>query len=187
MTDPQIIELYFRRSERAISETAARYGRLFFQISYNILHNHEDAEECVNDTYLTAWNKIPPTKPNSLSVFLSKITRRLSIDKWRRNSAAKRGGGQLTLAVEELDRTLSSGEDLEENFIRSELTRDLNAFLNKLPDQDRRVFICRYWYMDSVADIASDFGFTQGKVRTMLMRTRNKLKVYLEKKGGYAL
>lgn len=187
MTDSQIIDLYFRRSEQAITETAVQYGKMFYRISYNVLHNNEDAEECVNDTYLTAWNQIPPTRPNHLSVFLSKITRRLSIDKWRRNTAAKRGGGQLDMAVEELDWTLASKDDIEEDYIRSELTRDLNAFLNKLPDNERRVFICRYWYMDSIADIASEFGFTQGKVKTMLMRTRNKLKVYLQEKGGYDL
>lgn len=185
MTDAQIIELYFRRSEQAIRETAAQYGKMFFSISYNILHNHEDAEECVSDTYLTAWNRIPPTKPVRLGVFLGKITRSLSIDKWRKSTASKRGGGQLDLAIEELDWSLASGEDLEENYIRKDLTRTLNSFLRGLPDTERRVFICRYWYMDSTADIAADFGFTQGKVRTMLMRTRNKLKVYLEEKGGY--
>ena len=184
MTDAQIIELYFRRSERAISETAAQYGNMFYRISYNILQNREDAEECVSDTYLTAWNRIPPTRPARLSVFLGKITRSLSIDLWRKKTASKRGGGQLDLALEELDWALSSGDDPETQYLRKDLTRLLNDFLRSLPDTERRVFISRYWYMDSAADIASDFGFTQGKVRSMLMRTRNKLRVYLEEEGG---
>lgn len=187
MTDNQIVELYFRRSERALEETAAQYGQLFYRISYNILTNHEDAEECVSDTYLTAWETIPPTRPNRLGVFLSKITRRLSIDRWRRNTAAKRGGGQLTLAIDELDFCLASHEDVEENYIHKELTELLQSFLSGLPDTERDVFLCRYWYMDSIRDIAGDFGFTQGKVKTMLMRTRNKLRIYLERKGGYDL
>lgn len=187
MTDNQIIALYFHRSERAITETAAQYGNLFFSIAHNILHNRQDSEECVNDTYLAAWNTIPPTRPKQLSVFLGKITRRLSIDKWRINSAAKRGGGQLTLAIEELDWALASPDNLEEQCIPSELTEHLNAFLKGLPEHEQQVFLCRYWYMDSIADIAHDFGFTQSKVRTMLMRTRNKLRAYLESKGGYSL
>ena len=185
MTDQQIIALYFCRSERAIAETAAQYGKLFYNVSYNILHNNEDAEECVNDTYLTAWNTIPPTKPTYLSTFLCKITRRLSIDKWRTKTAQKRGGDQMTLAVEELDRTLASDDDVEGTYIRRELTQELQNFLRQLPEQECRVFLCRYWYMDSIADIAKDFGYTQSKVKTMLLRTRRKLKAHLEEKGGY--
>lgn len=187
MTDTQIIDLYFLRSEKAIEETAAQYGHLFYKISYNVLHNAQDAEECVNDTYLTAWHRIPPTRPNHLSVFLSRITRSLSIDRWRKRNASKRGGGQLTLAVEELDRTLSSGENIEENYIRSELTQLLNDFLHKLPETECQVFVCRYWYMDSIDTICEEFGFSASKVKTMLMRTRRKLKVYLEERGGYAV
>lgn len=185
MTDNQIVELFFHRSERALEETAARYGQLFYRISYNILTNHEDAEECVSDTYLTAWETIPPTRPNRLGVFLSKITRRLAIDRWRRITAAKRGGGQLALAVEELDYCLASRENVEEDYIKKELTGLLECFLSELPETERDVFLCRYWYMDSIREIAADFGFTQGKVKSMLMRTRNKLKIYLERKGGY--
>lgn len=187
MTDKQIVELYFQRSERALKETAAQYGQLFYRISYNILSNHEDAEECVSDTYLTAWETIPPTRPQRLGVFLSKITRRLSIDRWRSNHAEKRGGGELTVAIEELDWALASGDELEEGCMQRELTELLNRFLSRLPDTERDVFICRYWYLDSIKEIAVDFGFTQGKVKSMLMRTRNKLKVYLMEQGGAAL
>lgn len=187
MTDTEIIELYFCRSEQAIEETAIHYGHLFYRIAYNILTNREDAEECVSDTYLTAWNTIPPTRPNRLGVFLSKVTRRLSIDKWRKNTAVKRGGGQLTLALEELEGSLSAQSDVEEHYLQQELTELLNRFLLGLPEQERNVFICRYWYLDSIREISQDFGFTQGKVKSMLMRTRNKLRTYLEKEGGYDL
>ncbi len=186
MTDAQIIELYCLRSEHAISETAAQYGGLLYHISYNILHSHEDTEECVNDTYLKAWERIPPAKPNYLSVYLGRITRRISIDKWRYSSALKRGGNQLTLAVEELDRTLSTGETPEDGYLRKELTQTINAFLRGLPRDERNVFICRYWYLNSIAEISSSFGFSQSKVKSMLMRTRNKLKEHFEKEGVFS-
>ena len=185
MNDSQIIDLYFRRSEQAIAETDARYGNYCYSIANNILYNSQDSEECVSDTYLQAWNRIPPTRPRILSVYLGRITRSLAIDAWRGKHAVKRGKGQLDVAIHELDRTLSSGEDLEEQLIRSELTAELDRFLRGLGDTERRVFVCRYWYMDPVADIARQFGFTEGKVASMLMRTRKKLKAYLLEKGGY--
>lgn len=185
MTDQQIIALYCRRSEQAIAETAAQYGKLFFSVSYNILRSNEDAEECVNDTYLTAWNIIPPTKPTHLSTFLCKITRSLSIAKWRSKTAQKRGGNHMTLAIHELDHTLASDENLEEHFTREELTQTIARFLRSLPDQERRVFICRYWYMDSISTIAGNFGYSQSKVKTMLLRTRKKLKAHFEQEGGW--
>lgn len=187
MTDEQIIELYFNRSERAIRETDRQYGTMFFRIACNVLANREDAEECVNDTYLKAWETIPPTRPRQLGVFLSKITRRISIDRWRSRNAAKRGGGELTLAIEELDWALASDENLEEAYVQKELTGLLNAFLAGLSDRERDVFICRYWYLDSIREIAGAFGYSQGKVKSMLMRTRNKLRTYLIAEGGYDL
>lgn len=187
MTDEQIVTLFFSRSERAIKETDKKYGAMFQRMAYNILYSHEDAEECVNDTYLTAWSTIPPARPQRLGVFLGKITRNLSIDRWRTRNAAKRGGGELTLAIEELDWTLASEDNLEETCIRRELTELLNRFLSSLPDTERDVFLCRYWYLDSIKEIAGDFGFTQGKVKSMLMRTRNKLKAYLIENGGCEL
>ncbi len=186
MNDSQIIELFFRRSERAISETDARYGHYCYSIANNILYNTQDSEECVSDTYLTAWNHIPPTRPRQLSAYLGRITRSLAIDTWRSRHAVKRGKGQMDVAIHELDRTLSSGEDLEEGLMRSELTAEINRFLRGLGDTERRVFICRYWYMDPVAQIAREFGFTESKTAAMLMRTRKKLKAYLLEKGGYA-
>lgn len=185
MTDSQIIELYFRRSERAIAETAAQYGAYCHTIAYNILGDQQDSEECVSDTYLSTWNQLPPKRPQSLSAFLGKITRNLSIDRYRKNHAAKRGGGQLVLAIDEMDRTLSSGQNLEAEFLESELTEMINTFLRSLPDTERRVFILRYFHLYAVSDIARNFGFNRNRVASMLMRTRQKLKTYLIEQGGY--
>lgn len=185
MEDSKIISLYFRRLPEAIEETDAKYGSYCQSISYNILGIREDAEECVNDTYLTVWNRIPPTRPTHLSIFLGRITRNLSIDRWRRSQAAKRGKGQLPLAISELDYCLASGESLEDIYYAGELRDTINAFLRTLQDTERRVFICRYWYLDPVSQISREFGFSQSKVKSMLMRTRNKLKEYLLEKGDY--
>lgn len=185
MTDRELIELYFVRSEQAISETAKQYGSLCYTISYNILYSKEDAEECVNDTYLSAWNHIPPTKPNILSVYLSTITRNLSIDRWREKYAGKRGKGQVAVAAEELEYCLTKGDSPETVYLQKELSECLNAFLGALPQTERKVFVSRYWYLDSIGDIAEHFGFTVPKVKNMLMRTRRKLKKHLVQKGVY--
>lgn len=181
MDDKQIIDLYFSRSERAIQETDARYGRYCYGIAYNILRSPEDSEECVNDTYLSAWNQIPPTRPNCFSVYLGRITRGLSIDRWRRNHSLKRGSGQMSLAIHELEDTLSSGMSMEDSFIS---TQQINTFLKSLPVTERDVFICRYWYLDSVKEIAADFGFSESKVKSMLKRTRDKFRAYICKEGA---
>lgn len=185
MEDNQIIALYFNRMPEAIEHTASKYGAYCHSISYNILGNKQDAEECVNDTYLSVWNRIPPTKPTYFSVFLGKITRNLSISRWRSSQTMKRGKGQFNLAIDELNYCLSSGFDLEEQYLNSELRTLLNEFLGGLKDTERRVFLCRYWYLDSVSSIADQFGFSQSKVKSMLLRTRNKLKRFLLEKGGF--
>lgn len=184
MQDSQIIELYFRRSERAIEETASKYGSYLSSIAYNILYNKEDAEECVSDTYLAAWNRIPPTKPTHFSVFLGTITRTMSIDRWRKTKAAKRGKGQIPTALHELGYAVPSEQNMEEDLIRSELTASINRFLRDLPDIERRIFICRYWYFDSIPDISRQYSLSQSKVKSTLMRTRRKLKSYLIEKGA---
>jgi len=183
MDDAQIIDLYFRRSEDAISETAEKYGGYCYSIAYNILTNNEDAEESVSDTYMAAWRAIPPRRPSILATFLGKITRHLSIDRWRSRSRYKRGGGAIILALEELEECSSEDDSVEKALERKRLAVVFNRFLDTLPETERRIFLCRYWYIDSIADIAEDFGFSQSKVTSMLHRTRGKLRTVLEKEG----
>lgn len=183
MDDGSIVELYFARSEQAIKETDIKYGGYCYSIAYNILANQRDCEESVNDTYLSAWNTIPPRKPNPLAPFLGKIVRHISIDRWRKNGALKRGGGEMPLALEELEGCVASGENLEERYEQKELTCQVRKFAASLSDTERRVFVCRYWYLDSTAEIAKRFGFSENKVSSMLHRTRGKLEKHLMGEG----
>lgn len=183
MDDQSIVELYWKRSETAISETAVKYGGYCYHIAYNILTNREDAEESVSDTYLAAWNTIPPRRPGLLSTYLGKLTRHLSIDRWRQLSAAKRGGGEVALALDELSECIAGGGSPEESLNRKVLCRVLNAFLEQLPETERRLFLRRYWYLDSTGEMAQRFGFSESKVKSMLHRIRGRLKRELEKEG----
>lgn len=179
MDDSGIVELYFARSEQAIKETDTKYGGYCYSIAYNILANREDSEESVSDTYLSAWNSIPPRRPLPLAPFLGKIVRHISIDSWRKKSAGRRGGGQVPLALEELRECVASGENIEERYEQKELIRQVRKFVSGLPDTERNVFVCRYWYLDSTADIAKRYEFSEGKVNSMLHRIRGKLEKHL--------
>ena len=183
MNDKSIVDLYFNRDEDAITQTDQKYGRYCYSIAYNILTNKEDAEESVSDTYMTAWRAIPPRRPSVLSTFLGKITRHISIDRWRERSAYKRGGGEVTLALEELEDCVAGLQNVEMEYERKELIRAYVKFLDALPVTERRVFLRRYWYVDSVEAIAEKFGFSQSKVKTMLYRTRAKLRKQLAEEG----
>ena len=185
MEDQGIIALFFERSEQAIEETDKKYGGYCYSIAYNILSNREDSEESVSDTYLAAWNTIPPRRPSFLNAFLAKMTRHISIDRWRKLSAKKRGGGEIILALEELEDCVDT-HNVETELAKKELTRVLNAFLSSLPETERNVFLCRYWYLDSIADISERFAITESKVKTTLCRCRSRLREHLEK-GGYTL
>ena len=183
MNDKNIVDLYFSRDEEAIVQTNNKYGRYCYSIAYNILTNKEDAEECVNDTYLKAWRSIPPRRPSVLSTFLGKITRHISIDRWRERVASKRGGGEVTIALEELEDCVAGLQNVEMEYERRELIRAYVKFLDMLPVAERRVFLCRYWYVDSIETIAEKFGFSQSKVKTMLFRARAKLRKQLAEEG----
>lgn len=183
MEDEHIVELYWARSENAISETSVKYGKYCYAIAYHILLSAEDAEESVNDTYLNAWNSMPPHRPTVLSAFLGKITRRISIDRWRMHNAKKRGGGETTLVLDELEECVSSGHDVEREIEEREIIRVLDAFLGKLSQNERDVFMCRYFFVMPVSEICEKFGFGQSKVKSMLSRTRKKLWADLEKEG----
>ena len=183
MEDVQIVDLYFARCEQAISETAQKYGKYLFSIAYNILSSNRDSEEAVNDTYMGAWRSIPPHRPDRLSTYLGKITRRVSLEKWKAAHTQKRGGGEPLLALEELGECISGGDTPERTMERKELTQYLNVFIKSLPETEQRVFVCRYWYLYPVKTIARDFGFSESKVKSMLSRIRGKLKIHLEKEG----
>ena len=183
MEDEKIIELFWNRSESAISETAQKYGNYCYSIAYNILTNSEDAEESVSDTYMAAWKAMPPRRPSILASFLGKITRHLSIDRWRSRHRYKRGGGEIVLALEELEDCIADSQTVEMALERKQLAVVFNRFLDSLPEMDRRVFLCRYWYLDPIADIAGYYGFSVSKVTSMLHRTRKKLRTTLEKEG----
>lgn len=183
MEDSSIVELYWARAEAAIAETAKKYGHYCRTIAYNVLSNSEDADEVVNDTYLNAWDSMPPHRPNILSTFLGKITRRLSIDALRSKLALKRGGSEAQISLEELGECFSSGRSIEETVELRELSKAVNGFLSRLPEQERDVFVCRYWFLSSVRDIAKRFETNEGRIKTMLYRTRKKLHDYLREEG----
>lgn len=183
MEDEKIVELYWERDEAALTETADKYGRYCYGIAYNVLAEPQETEECVNDTWLDAWNSIPPHRPSILSTFLGKITRRIAVDRWRKNHAYKRGGGQMPGVLEELDACVPVGSPVEETVEKRLLEESVSAFISALPDTEQRIFLCRYWYMDSVGDIARRWEFSESKVKSMLHRTREKLRNHLTKEG----
>ncbi len=183
MEDESILALYEARSEQAISETERKYGRYLSAIAARIVIDPADVSEILNDTYVAAWNAIPPAHPDKLSLYLGKITRRFSLNRIRLKNAEKRGGGSADLCFEELEEVLTGENDPVLALEEKELTRILDSFLSSLPDAERRVFVCRYWYFDPVGEIAARFGFSESKVKTMLLRTREKLKKRLEKEN----
>lgn len=183
MDDKQIVDLYWQRSERAIAESEAKYGAYCRSIAYGILSDSGDAEECVSDTWLGAWNAMPPHRPAVLGTFLGKLTRRISINRWAQKHTVRRGGGTIPAAIEELAGCLPAGPTPQQLLEEKELSALLSSFVMGLPLAERRVFIRRYWYLDSVESVARRFGFTKGKVKTMLHRTRKKLRRYLEQEG----
>lgn len=183
MEDKDIIQMYWDRNEQAIDETSVKYGHYCTSIAMNILNSHEDAEECVNDTYLNTWNTIPPHKPNILSTFLGKIARNLSFNKYKYNHSMKRGGYEISLILDELSEIVSDEETVEDNVIRNELIKTINNFLDTLPDEKRYIFIRRYWYSDSITTIANQYGRTENSISVELNRIRRKLCYYLAERG----
>ena len=183
LDDEKIIELYWQRSEQAIPETEKKYGSYCRTIAVNILENSEDAEECVNDTWLKAWNAIPPARPERLSVFLGRMSRWLALARLRDQKRQKRGGGETLLALEELRGLLPGGEDTAAQLERKELTEALNRCLKRLGETERDVFVLRYWFLLPVGQIAARFGFSESKVKSMLYRSRQKMQKMLREEG----
>ena len=183
MTDQKIIDLYFARDEKAILETERAHGAFCMGVSMSILNNRMDAEECVNDTYLAAWNSMPPQKPVVLSTYLGKITRRISISMFRKRNADKRRGGEFALSLDEMEEVLTDHMEPEKEIEAKLLGELLNRFLRSLKPDERRTFIGRYYYMDPLKEVAAYCGMSESKAKTMLFRTRVKLKEYLIKEG----
>ena len=181
MDDLQIIELYFARDEHAIKETDRKYGKTCFRVAYNLLSNNEDSEECVNDTYLTVWNKIPPTRPNNFSAFICKITRNLSLKRLEISNAMKRSADAV-ISLSEIEATMPDNHiapDIEDE----ELGKLISAFLWSEKELDRNVFLRKYWFFDSISDIAERYSMNENSVKSMLFRSRNRLREFLKKEG----
>ena len=183
MEDRKIVDLYWQRDENAIPETAARFGGYCRTIAYNILSDAEDAEECLNDTWLGAWNTMPTNRPKKLAPYLGKLTRWISLTRLREKTSLKRGGGETALVLDELAEAVDSGADVEKAVELKELNAALRRFLKTLGETERQVFLARYWFIASIAEIAEKFGFSESKVNSMLHRTRKKLLGYLEEEG----
>ena len=182
MEDGQIIDLYWKRDQRAIGETDEKYGRLLHSIAWNLLRSREDSEECVNDTYLRAWEAIPPSRPGAFRTSLGQITRNLSLARWKRRGAEKRGGGAEVL-LGELEDCLPAPAGRGRSVEDGELAELLSAFLRGLSREGRAMFLRRYWYGESVAEVALALGCGEGKVKSSLFRSRKALRTYLEKEG----
>ena len=183
MEDNKIIELYFKRDEDALTQTKECYGKQLNALAFRILQNKEDAEECENDTYMKAWNSMPPQRPNILSAFLGKIARNLALDRYEREHAQKRGGSQIPLILDELEECIPSGFDLETELEARELTEHINRFLADLPAEDRKLFVRRYWYSCSVTELAAITHATPNQISVRLFRIREKLRRALMKEG----
>ncbi len=183
MEDTEIVNLYWKREERAVEETAKKYGNYCYSIAYNILSNHEDSEESVNDTYVETWNAIPPHRPMILSSFLGKITRRIAIDKWRSDHAQKRGGGEISSVLDELEECVAYEDSAERHLEKQMLAQAINDFLGTLSGTERKIFVRRYFYMDPVESVCKRFGYSESKVKSVLFRIREKLRTYLRREG----
>ena len=183
MEDQQIIELYWARSEQAIRESETKYGAFCLSIARNILSQEQDAEECVNDTWLRAWNAMPPQRPNILSAFFGKLTRNLSLDRWRHTRAAKRGGSQTEVALHELEDCLPDRRGPEEQLEAAETAQIISAFLRSQGKVDRALFVRRYFHLEPLARLGAELGMTEGQVKSRLHRIRKRLKLVLEREG----
>lgn len=181
MEDDQIIKLYWMREENAIQETSTKYGAYCFSIANHILSNAQDSEECVNDTWMRAWNAMPPKRPERLRLFLAKITRNVSFDRYKAKTAKKRGEGEMAAALEELESCLSSPFDVEKETLAKELEDCVNRFLHALPPRECDIFLRRYFYVESAAEIGEFYDLKPENVLMILSRTRKKLREYLEK------
>ena len=183
MKDAEIVALYWERNEEAIQQTQRKYGAYLSKIAYNILSDFEDSKECVNDTYLKAWDSMPPHRPDVLSTYLGKIARQLSIDMFRKKHSTKRYASEYALSLDELGDSLSDGTTPEQSFDAKLLDAAINRFLRTLPHEARNTFLGRYYFFDSLKEVARYCGMSEAKAKSLLYRTRQSLKAYLVKEG----
>lgn len=183
MEDQKIIDLYWERDQRAIDETSEKYGAFLLNIAWNVLRSHGDAEECVNDTYLRTWNSIPPARPTAFRAWLGRITRNLSLDRWKQARAAKRGGDDMEVLLGELDSCVPAPHSTEKVLEDQAIAAIIGTFLRTLSAENRIMFLRRYWYGDALADIARHMNCSEGKVKSSLFRTRCALRTHLEQEG----
>ncbi len=183
MEDQGIIDLYYERNEQAIAESNKKYGSYCHTIAWNVLNSRESAEECVNDTWWQSWKVMPPQLPGCLRAFFGRITRNLALDRYRAANRTKRGSGEVLLALEELGDCLADHADVEAQYELRELGECINRFLLEQPKRDRDLFLCRYYYVYSVSEMANKQGLTENHVRSILCRMRKKLRAALEKEG----
>lgn len=184
MNDAEILDLYWARNEKAIDESAQKYGSYCRTVARNILGNPQDEQESLNDTWLAAWNSIPPQRPALLKAYLGKLVRRISLKKWRERSALKRGGGEIPAALDELAECIPGGS-IEAELDNAGLAQLLSRFIGNLSTDERRVFLRRYWYLDSIAEIAARLSFSESKVKSMLHRLRQRLMKQLKEEGYF--
>ena len=183
MEDDVIVDMFFERQEAVLAEVRRKYGLRLFRTAMNILHNKEDAEECVNDTLLKAWETIPPTRPVKFGAFLAKTSRNLSINKWKAKAAAKRGGGETSLLLSELEECIPAAEKPEDEYEAKLAVEAINSFLSTMEQTARAAFILRHFHGESIRAISERFQMNESKVKSILFRARNKLKQHLEKEG----
>ena len=183
LDDNEILDLFFERQEEAIDKTKLKYGQRLLRSAMNILHNTQDAEECVNDTLLKAWNTIPPTRPTMFGAFLAKISRNLAINKWKAKEAVRRGGGETTLLLGELKDCIPSLSRPESEYESNLVTQAINDCLNSMEQAARVAFVLRYFHGENIASICARFNMSESKAKSLLFRARKKLKIHLEKEG----
>ncbi len=183
LSDEEIVELYWKRNEKAIEQTDRKYGKYLYVIAYNIVHDRLDCEECLNDTYLGTWNQIPPHRPNVFQVFLSRIMRNIAVDKLRYNTAAKRVPSEMMVSLSELEDCMSTDPSAEEELATKELARVLNTYLHALNDREQFIFVCRYYYADKATSIARMLQTSESTISRELSAIREGLKKHLEKEG----
>ena len=183
MDDASIVQLFFERSEQALEAVSKKYGRFCHSIAHNILNNTEDTEECVNDAYLSLWNSIPPKKPDVIAPFLGRITRNLALNLYKKNHAAKRGGGDFPLVLDELSEVIEGSETADGELLKRELLDVVNTFLSSLTPEKRKIFVCRFWYVDSIKDNANRMNMTENSVSVTLNRLKKQLRTLLLEGG----